>query len=106
MGRPKGSKNKPKLAVTESTETKSLSETLQDLVTHCKSNTGLDVNLKLRIPGSVFKEYCNILQPKERIKLYGYEENSPFIIHKMFFNGGTVELESETTEGVNNGSPS
>ncbi len=75
-------------------QTKSLNEILQDLVSYCKANTGMDVELKLHLPRTVLGSYSKIAQPKEKIVLSGETSNPDFTLRKVYLNGGTVELSS------------
>jgi hypothetical protein len=75
-------------------EQKSLMEILQDLVSHCRSNTTKDVKLKLRLPPSVLGSFSRTFQPNEKITLSGSPKKTKFSLSKLHLTGGTVELES------------
>ena len=95
MGRPKGSKNKPKLSVN-----KTLMELAQDLVTYCTLNGSESrVNLDLFLPKSVV-ERASLLASVTDGKVTGVSDNNVknFTVN---VNGGTVNFKSaEATVGT------
>jgi hypothetical protein len=77
-----------------SQEKTNLQELLQELVTHCRSVTGSDVELKLELPKPVYGEFCRIWRPIEKIKLSGdpTDPNVEITVRKLYLHGGTVEF--------------
>ena len=89
MGRPKGSKNKPK--------TNGLLNLAQDLVNYCAANgTTGQVELELKLPEAVLNRFSKTFEPQERIVLTGNNQEVSRAA-ALVLNGGTVTLSATET---------
>lgn len=90
MGRPKGSKNKPK------NPSQTFLDLAQSLVTYCvvNNNSG-DVALELKLPRNVLDQVFSTIKPEAQ------QSDNGETVSKFYFNGGTVELkQTETVTGA------
>lgn len=69
----------------------SLMEILDNLTIHCKSITGLDCKLELKLPAEVLEEFSKSLEPREKIVLEKQSAKA-YCVTRMHGNGGIINL--------------